>query len=710
MKIRSLTLWLTAAGCLSLLSPCINCAKPATLIYPPTPKIAVHDTLHGVEIVDNYRWLEDAENPDVLAWTDAQEQLSHSILDTLPQRQFLVERFNQLWRYDDESVPERVLKGERIFVWTRKKDDEKWVYNTRDNENSPMRELINPNVWNPDETLDGAVPSRDGKLVAFGKARGGDENPLYRVMVVETGELLSDTLKGWKQSITSWLPDNSGFYYSAKPLKGEVPSGEENYWHAAYFHRLGTPADQDQKVFHHDGVKEYWHSISVTEDGKYEVFNRGLFNKNELFFRPLGSQDALTSLATGFDAEYSPDFIEDKILILTDKEAPLYRVYVTDVSRPERENWKEFLPQDENDKLAYIAGIAGHIYAVYEHNAYTLIKIFSLEGQYLRDLPLPTIGTTNVSGYWSQPDVWVSFSSFAYPSTTFKYDFERDSLIVYRKYPVEIDVENVTAEQVWYTSKDGTPIPMFLIHNKNLQENRANPVLLTGYGGFNISITPYFSTAKVVWLEAGGMVAIPNLRGGGEYGRKWHEAGMLDKKQNVFDDFIAAAQWLIDNGYTFPNKLAISGGSNGGLLVGAATVQRPELFKVVECAVPLLDMVNYHKFGLANIWSEEYGSSDNPEQFKYLYRYSPYHNVVNGTDYPAMVITGSENDARVDPMHARKMVARLQEAAPEGNPILLLIRKSSGHSGGTTISARIEQTAEIWAFLMHELGMQVPGP
>lgn len=676
--------------------------------YPQTVKIPVIDTYHGVEIIDDYRWLEDEENPEVIKWTEEQEKMTHSILDNLPQREFLIKRFNELWRYDDEGVPRKVIDGERIFFWSKKKDDEKWVYNTKENEEAEAVALLNPNEWNAEESLRGTVPSRDGKYLAFGKAHGGDENPIIRVMEVETKRILPDTLLGWKQHVSSWLPDNSGFYYSAKPLKGEVPEGEEEYWNAAYFHQLGTPADQDRKVFSHNEVKEYWHGVYISEDGEYEAYFRSLFNKNEVYFRRTGSDEPLIPLVTGFDAEYSVDYYEGKILIRTDKDAPMYKVYITDGDKPEREHWREFIPENKNDKLDYITGIDGHIYAVYQHNTYTQAKIYTLEGGYIRDLPFPTIGVGGVSGYWSKPDIWVYFSSFTYPSTTFKYDFDDDSLIVYKEFPVEIDVDDVTAEQVWYESKDGTPVSMFLVHRKDLVKDGNNPTLLTGYGGFNISIKPYFSTTKVVWLEAGGMVAIPNLRGGGEYGREWHEAGMMEKKQNVFDDFIAAAEWLIENDYTNPEKLAISGGSNGGLLVGAVTVQKPGLFKVVNCAVPLLDMVNYHTFGLANIWAEEYGSSDNPDQFEYLYKYSPYHNVVDGTDFPAMLITGSENDARVDPLHARKMVARMQEADPQGEPILLLVRKASGHGGGTTLSMQIEQSAETWAFLMHKLGMKAP--
>jgi prolyl oligopeptidase len=678
------------------------------LQYPQTKKIPVVNSYHGTDITDNYRWLEKGEDEEVNAWVEAQERLTHLLIDKLPHRQWLANRFNELRRYDDEDVPKAVIDGEKVFVYTKKENEDKWVYNVKDNPEAPLRVLIDPNEWEKTETLAYPVPSRDGRYVAYGVAHGGDENPIYRILVTETGEVLPDSLLGWKQYVTSWLPDHSGFYYSAKPFEGDVPEGEEYYWPAAYLHKLGTPASADKKVFWHDDVKEYWHTVRVSEDGKWEIFNRSLFNTNEIYIRPSGSIQPPIALTTGFDAQYSVDIIEDKILIRTDFEAPLYKVYVTDMKHPQRRYWQEFIPEHEQDKLERFEPIGGHFYAIYQHNAYTRVSIYNADGRQLRDMEFPTIGHAKLSGFWSKPDVWVEFESYTYPSTIFRYDLDQDSLILYYRYPVEIEFEQYVTEQIWYNSQDGTPISMFLVHRQDFEKTGVNPTLLTGYGGFNISENPSFSTTFVAWLEAGAMIALPNLRGGGEYGRAWHEAGMRDKKQNVFDDFIAAAEWLIENNYTNSEKLAIYGGSNGGLLVGAFAVQRPELCKAIYCAVPLLDMVNYHTFGLANIWSEEYGSSDDPEQFQYLHAYSPYHNVQDGVAYPAMLITGSENDARVDPLHARKMVAIMQEANPHGEPILLLQRRASGHHGGTTLSEKIEQHAEVWGFLMAQIGIKIP--
>ncbi len=695
------------------LAACSNSPEPKTETtgypYPTTKMIPVVNDYHGTKITDNYRWLEDASTEEVQAWTTEEEAFTHSITGPLPQRAWLEERFNALWRYDDETVPHPVLDGERLFYRTKKKEDEKWVYMTKANADAEGQVVLDPNEWDDTETMGGSSASRDGKYVAYGVAHGGDENPIVRVMVTETGELLDDTLRGWKQSVGSWLPDNEGFFYTCKPLEGEVPEGEHEYWHAAWYHKLGTDASEDVMVFNDDEVKETWHGAYLTEDAQYTIYYRGLFNANELYFRKTGETGELIPISTEMENEYGIDIVDGKILITTNKDAPRKMVYITDVDQPERENWKVFLPEHDKDKLTHISAISGYIYASYSHNTYSVVKIYDLEGNFVRDFPFPTIGTGNVSGRWNSDDIWVSFSSFTYPPTTFKYDFDNNSLEVYREFPVEISVDGVVADQVWYPSKDGTRISMFIVHKDDLKLDGTNPTLLYGYGGFDISMRPRFSTTALTWLEAGGIYVVTNLRGGGEYGREWHEAGMLGNKQNVFDDFIAAAEYLIDKGYTSADNLAINGGSNGGLLVGAVTVQRPELFKVVLCAVPLLDMVTYHQHGLANIWAEEYGSSDDPEQFKYLQAYSPYHNIRQGVKYPAFLVTGGENDARVDPLHARKMAAALQAADDGGGPIMLLINKSSGHGGGTTITTRISQQAEQRAFLMDQLGMGVPG-
>ncbi|MCU0611613.1 MAG: prolyl oligopeptidase family serine peptidase [Candidatus Eisenbacteria bacterium] len=677
-------------------------------VSPPTKAVSAADTLHGDIVLDPYRWLESGTDPEVMQWSDEQERFARGLLDSLPQRAWLIRRLNEVWRYDDRSTPKEVLEGSRIFYWAQRKGEDRWRYVTQADARADTVEILNPNAWPQEETLDLTAPSRDGSLLAFGKAHGGDEDPAVQIMEVASERILPDSLRGWRRGGVSWLPDKSGFFYSANPRAGEVPEGEEFYWHSVYFHRLGRPASEDRKVFWHDTVKEYFHGAGVTEDGQYVLYYRSRFDKNEVYISRVGEEGSPRPIVTGFDAQYGIDVINGKLFIVTDQDAPRRKLFTAPVDAPGRENWKEFLPETQ-DNLVSFAGIAGKLYVEYSHNATTRIAIYDLEGTYLRDLPLPGLGSASIDGHWSKPTVWVSFSSFTYPKAIFTYDYVTNELRLFHRSPVPVDVDRFTTEQVWYASKDGTRISMFLIHSKSLVLNGDNPVLLTGYGGFNVSQTPYFSGAYVAWIEAGGMVAIPHLRGGGEYGREWHEAGMLERKQNVFDDFIAAAEWLIREGYTTPARLAIEGGSNGGLLVGAAVVQRPDLFRAVLCEVPLLDMLRYHRFGLANIWAEEYGSADDPAQYRYLRAYSPYHNVADGTCYPAMLFVAGENDARVDPVHARKMVARLQAADPEGGPFLLIVQRESGHGGGTTLSRHIEQRADAWGFLMNQIGMKPGG-
>ena len=578
----------------------------------------------------------------------------------------------------------------------------------RDTKTGETRVVLDPNTWGETETLAGFNPSPDGKFIAFGKANAGDENPVIRVMNTETGEILPDTLRGWKQRGASWHHDNSGFYYSANPLPGEVAAGEEFYWNRVYFHKLGTPAEQDELVLDDPEVKEHFHFAGVSEDGRWLMMYRYAFNAQSIWIKDLTRKNAKpVALTTDMQNEYLATMVEDRIFIRTNHDAPNYRVMTTTTDKPGREHWREMIPE-ASDKLSSISGIAGHLYLTYQHNATTKIEVRDIDGEKLHDMELPTVGTAGVSGYWSKPEVWVGFSSFAHPSTTYQYSAKDRELTLYKESPIKIDVSDIVVDQVWYPSKDGTEVSMFIVRHKDAPKDGSTPFLLTGYGGFNVSMTPRFSTGYAVWVESGGGVAIPNLRGGGEYGQAWHEAGMRDQKQNVFDDFIAAAEYLVDKGYTASERLAISGGSNGGLLVSAAVTQRPELFEAVLCQVPLTDMVRYHHFGLANIWSEEYGNADDPEMFPHILEYSPYHAVEEGTDYPAILVTGSLNDARTDPVHARKFAAAVRWAdADKGQkqPILLHLQGDSGHGGGVTIDTRADQTARHYGFLMSQIQM-----
>ncbi|MBT3219577.1 MAG: S9 family peptidase, partial [Proteobacteria bacterium] len=673
------------------------------------------ETLHGTEVTDNYRWLEDGTDAEVLSWQTERNKAAAEALDGLAQNSWLEARFQHLWRYDDESTPDPCLLSERILYWTKKADQDKWVLHLRENtEDAEGRVILDPNTWEETETASRISASPDCQYLAYGIAKGGDENPILRILDLDSMEELPDRMSGWKQGGAQWLHDNSGFYYTAKPLEGEVPEGEHFYWHRTYFHELGTDGSQDPAVHQDDKVKELYHWVEVSEDGQRVTAYKSQFNKNEVRLLNLNEEGGqFVPMVTGMEDEYYVDVVEDRLFITTDWNAPRYRVLTTTTDKPGREHWQEFIGEHEEDTMSYIAPVGGHLYVSYRHNAHTRIAVHKLDGTYLHDVALPTIGTARVWGYWSKPDVWLSFSSFAHPSTTYKYNVKDNSLALYKESPIDIDPSNMTSEQVWFTSKDGTKIPMFIVHNKDLVRDGTTPLLLTGYGGFNNSEVPRFSTLNAVWLEAGGAVAIPNLRGGGEFGKTWHEAGMREKKQNVFDDFIAAAEWLFANDYTNPDKIAISGGSNGGLLVSAVMVQRPELYRAVLCQVPLTDMIRFHKFGLANIWSEEYGNADEAEMFPHLLAYSPYHNVNRGADYPALFVTGSSNDARTDPAHARKFYAAIEGATGRDTSsekaLMLSVFGESGHGGAVTIDTQAAQYAQKYAFLMWQLEMPVPG-
>ncbi|RMG44541.1 MAG: S9 family peptidase [Acidobacteria bacterium] len=700
---RSRTLPLAAALAALAAAGCSTLPRTGAL----APREEVVDEIFGVRVADPYRWMEDAGSERVARWDAARAEEFRAYTDALPQRRALYERFQELWRYDDTSAPTACLLADCLVYRTKRADQDKWVVHFREHPGAPDRVILDPNRWEPTETLSVFALSPDGRYAAYGKARAGDENPVIRVIDLRTMEELPDTLRGWRQGGVSWLHDDSGFYYSAWPKKGEVPPGEEYYWHRTWFHRLGTPPEEDRLVAADEEVKETFNSAVVSEDGRWLIVYRSRFSRDEVWLEEIGT-GVRRPVATGMDAQYAVRVVGDRLLIVTDWQAPNYRVMTAPVAEPGREHWKELIPESE-DRLQDLRPVDGLLYAVYQHNAATRIAVYDLDGRHLQDVPLPAIGSASVRGYWSKGPVWVGFTSFAHPPSDYTYDPERNELKLYRRSPVPIDTSGIEVEQVWYRSKDGTRVSMFLVHAKGAPRDGSVPYLLTGYGGFNVSRTPHFSTVYAVWVEKGGGVAIPNLRGGGEYGRAWHEAGMREHKQNVFDDFIAAAEWLIDRGYTSADRLAIAGGSNGGLLVAAAMVQRPDLFKAVLCQVPLTDMIRFHRFGLANIWTEEYGSPEDPEMFPHLLAYSPYHNVVPGTDYPALLVTASVNDARVDPVHARKFTAAVRWAdADHGReePILFHLQEASGHAGAVTIDQRADQAARHYGFLMAQVGLR----
>ena len=680
----------------------------------------VQEEMHGVMVQDPYQWMEDASNPETIDWTSKRNHDFWQYTNDLPQRSWLAQRLEELWRYDDESVPESCLLDEnRQIVWTKSKEQSQWVVHLETQVDGQWQRqlLMDPNIWEEGTTLEEFTPSPDCQLAAVGRAKNGDENPVIQIMNLSTGAILNDSLKGWRQGDISWLHDNSGFFYSSWPDQTEVSLEDSHYYHRSLFHQIGTEKQDDIIVLEDRETKEFFHGVGVSEDGKWVIAGRYSFNSSKIWvdaipdtsFDPRSmSFDAETALMEEMDAEYQVHLIEDSLIIFTNWKAPNYRVMITEVAKPSRDNWQELIPEGQ-DLIQGISLLNGHLFVERLHQAASEIDVFTLDGEKVQSLDLPTVGSARLMGNWHSETIYLSFSSFAFPGTTYTYNISTNALTQYKESSIPVDTSNIMVDQVFYPSKDGTVISMFVIYPKGVKE--PIPFLLTGYGGFNVSMTPRFSTLFTTWIESGGGVAIPNLRGGGEYGEEWHQAGMRSQKQNVFDDFIAAAEFLTNNDYSRTEQLAIAGGSNGGLLVCAVVTQRPDLFQAVLCQVPLTDMIRYHRFGLANIWSEEYGNAEDPQSFPSLLAYSPYHNTVVGTDYPAVLITGSENDARTDPVHARKMAAILRYSDKDhgqDEPILLHLQSDSGHAGGVGIATQADQMSRHYAFLMTQIGLKTP--
>ena len=674
--------------------------------YPKTFKSSTADTIFEIEVKDEYRWLENADDSSVINWCSLQQSLTDSFLDNLEQKSSLEKRFTELWRTDEEGMNKTLLESERVYYWVKKSNLEKYYWVTKENKESEEKILIDPNKMELNSDIEGVSMSADGEYFAYGVAQNGDEDARIRILDVRNDTLLKDTLKGRFQSVNSWFKDNDGFFYSANPRAGEEGYIDSNYYQSVYMHKLGDSAQNDRKIFFSDTLKEAFHYVQTSGNKKYAIFIRWYQNANEIYVSDIDSIDKRIPVATGFDANYIVENIGDTLIIQTDKDAPMGMAYFAERKNPERKNWKLFIKEDKNAKLKYISAAGGKIFAVYEKDAMTEIRMYDSNMKFERTVSLPEKGSADIYGYWQKDEIYLWFSSFFFPSVTYRYFPKNDSLAVVKKSNVNVNTDDYKVEQIFYKSKDKTKVPMFILSRKDIKLDKNNPVMLTGYGGFSVSMNPYFNTLYVAWLEHGGVVAVPCIRGGGEYGEEWHRKGMKENKQNVFDDFIYAAEWLIKNKYTNPDKLAIEGGSNGGLLVGAVMVQRPDLFRAVLCSVPLLDMIRYHKFGYANIWADEYGSSETKHEFDYLLKYSPYHNIRKNEKYPNALFVASENDARVDPLHAKKMVAALQQNGNKENFILLDLLKSAGHGGGVGITVQIKEYSRHYAFLMHFLDME----
>jgi prolyl oligopeptidase len=672
-------------------------------VEAPSPPAArqdnVKETIHGVEIVDPYRWLEDETNQETQNWVAGQNAYMHALLDPLPMLPAIHKRMDELLRHD--SITGATQEGGYYFFYKKQANQDLWSIYRRRASGGPDELLLDPHNLSADHTT--AVAYRDATpdaaLMLYSLRRGGEDESEIHILDINSRRDLPDVMPRAIYTYLNWKKDKTGFYYGVRS-RGKEPK--------IYFHALGTDPTKDTVVFSHGYDADIWLTPEVSENGRYLLATAWTgWSKTEVFIKDLAADGPFVPLVTGIDAQFRCSFAGDLLLVRTDWKAPNSRVLRIDLRNPSPDQWREIVPEGK-EAIEEVSLIGGKVFVRYLHNVNSRISIFSAEGKQLGDVPLPSAGSASIYGRWERDDGFLEFSSFTTPDTIYRYFASTGKREVWYRLQVPIDPGHFAVEQVWYASKDGTRVPMFLVHRKGLKLNGNLPVMLYGYGGFNVSQTPDFSTTASWWAEQGGVFAMANIRGGGEFGEAWHKAGMLDKKQNVFDDFIAAAEWLIKNKYTNPQKLAIWGGSNGGLLVGAVMTQRPELFRAVLCWHPDLDIVRYPKLTKHNSPASmlEYGNADDPQQFKFVYAYSPYQHVMPGTKYPAVLFISGDEDTRVPPEQARKMTARMQAATSSGRPVLLMYDTKAGHSGGRPLSQIIDEYALELTFLAWQLEMK----
>jgi prolyl oligopeptidase len=678
------------------------------MTYPVSKKIDHVDELHGVKVPDPYRWLEEdvRESKDVAAWVEAENKVTFAYLEALPQREAIKKRLTELWNYEKYSAPFKV--GGRYFYFKNDGLQNQSVLYQQPSLDAKPTVLIDPNKWSKDGTVAlGATSfSDDGRYVAYSVADAGSDWNTWRILEVDTGRLLDDELKWVKFSGAAWTTDNRGFFYGRfdEPAPGAAFQ-KTNLNQKVFYHRVGTPQSQDVLVYKRPDEPTWGFALRVTEDGRYLIITvwKGTNDKYRVLYRDINEPFAMpVDLIEHFNDEYS--FVGNDgpvFYFATDLDAPRKRIVAIDIRTPKE--ICEVVPQAA-ETLVGSDIVANQFVLTYLKDAKTHVKLHALDGKLVREVEFPGIGSaTGFGGKRTDTETFYSFSSFATPPSIFRYDLLTGESTLLRRAAVKFNPEDYEVKQVFYSSKDGTKVPMFIAHKKGLKLDKSNPTLLYGYGGFSIPLTPVFSVSRLAWMEMGGVFAMPNLRGGGEYGEDWHKAGTKLQKQNVFDDFIAAAEWLIKNGYTRPDKLAIQGGSNGGLLVGACMTQRPELFGACLPAVGVMDMLRFHNFTAGRFWVDDFGSAENPDEFQALLKYSPYHALKPGTKYPATLVTTADTDDRVVPGHSFKFAARLQEYHTGGSPVLIRIETRAGHGAGKPTSKLIEEAADQWAFVLKNL-------
>ncbi|AVH72090.1 prolyl oligopeptidase family serine peptidase [Nostoc sp. 'Lobaria pulmonaria (5183) cyanobiont'] len=690
------------------------------LTYPISHKSNQADNYHGTLVADPYRWLEDPDSEETRTWIEAQNQVTFGYLSEISAREKIKQRLTKLWDYEKYGIPfkegESLPDGstERYFYFKNDGLQNQSVLYTLKTLDDQPKVLLDPNKLSEDGTvaLSGLSISEDGKLLAYGLSSSGSDWQEWKVRDVETGEDLQDHLKWIKFSGASWTHDHQGFFYSRYDEPNEKTRLEDvNYYQKLYYHQLGKPQSEDVLIYHRPDQKEWGFSGGVTEDGRYLIISiwLGTDSKNLVFSKDLTNPNAeVVELINQFEADYSFIDNDDSVFYFrTDLNAPRGRVIAIDTKNPAPENWQEIIPQSA-ETLESVGILNNQFVADYLKDAHSQIKIFDLKGAFIREIELPGLGSAGgFGGKRYDTETFYSFTSFTIPGTIYRYDMVTGKSEVFRQPQVDFNPDDYQTKQVFYHSQDGTRVPMFITHKKGIKLDGNNPTYLYAYGGFNASMTPGFSVSLLVWMEMGGIYAMPNIRGGGEYGEEWHQAGIKDKKQNVFDDFISAAEWLIANNYTKTEKLAIAGGSNGGLLVGACITQRPDLFGAALPAVGVMDMLRFHKFTIGWAWTSEYGSADNLEEFPALYAYSPLHNITPDTAYPATLITTADHDDRVVPAHSFKFAAALQEAHAGDAPTLIRIETKAGHGAGKPTAKIIEEAADKWAFLVRTLNVEV---
>jgi prolyl oligopeptidase len=658
---------------------------------------------HGVTVADPYRWLEDGKSSETASFGAAQERYLRAALDSLPGREEIRERLRSLFSIGTLAPP--VPRRGRYFYEKRTGAQEQPVLYVRDGRLGADRVLLDPSMGAKDaaSALDWHYQSRDGRLLAYGLSEGGSEKSTLRVRDVASATDLPDAIPFTRACSLEWLPDGSGFFYTRYPEPRAGSEGAENYDRRVFLHRLGSEWSGDPLVFA-PKAPEDWPNVHVSPDGRFLAVSvsKG-WTRTDVYLRDLSRDQPFATVVEGEDAVFGVDLRNDRLFLHTNLGASRFRLLAVSPEAPGREHWREILP--EGDDVLEGAGLVGtRMLALRLRDASSRLVLHDLEGRVVREIALPTLGSVaGLTGEWDGDEAFFGFSSYTFPPAVYRVSLPEGVTELWQRVPADVEAAAFTTSLVHYPSRDGTRVSMFLVQRADRPRDGTGPALLTGYGGFAVSHTPAFGRSLLLFLEKGGLYAVAHLRGGGEYGEEWHRAGMLGRKQNAFDDFLAAAEFLVRVGHAAKDRLAIMGGSNGGLLVGAALTQRPELFRAVVSQVPLLDMLRYPLFRIARLWIPEYGDPDDPEAFAWLHAYSPYHHVVDGTAYPAVLLTAGESDSRVDPMHARKMAARLQAATSSGRPILLRQETRAGHGQGKPVSKLLEEWTDVWSFLLAEL-------